>query len=430
MDKFMFSHKYFIKICLAAVIMISVLLLLTGCIPNNYTAEEEAAFLKEAGAVISDYLEVCYEGAEVTEIQPKTSVDEGGYILTSFADGQFVWQNQAYDFLVDVETGEIFTSIYLDEIVKRLHEEILQGFGIEVQEDIVWDYSIRYLQGSKLISDSTSYYNVFPEGETADELIQKVLQNPEEYRFSMRIQYKGQELPQEIMDQESPIPTLSNVTFYHVAEEYSLYEGKYEFSVLPSLSEEILEFSQDASTYIRNQVLERDGLLLVYNAYERTRKDGVITERVITEEDISLTVTEESIALECDKDNYSMYLFAADKKTAEKYLYTLDHWIRKSGEFENGKGMWYAFEDRYVFSDSIYVETPHKFNKIYFEQNTIYTKRAVKEQVKDVIVRKRIGKFFGGIFANLEDVSVREFTRGFFEGVVLHRYSDNIYVYR
>lgn len=111
MDKFMFSHKYFKKICLTAVLLTSVLLLLTGCIPNNYTAEEEAAFLKEAGAVISDYLEVCYEGAEVTKIQPKTSVDEGGYILTSFADGQFVWQNQAYDFLVDVETGEIFTSI-------------------------------------------------------------------------------------------------------------------------------------------------------------------------------------------------------------------------------------------------------------------------------------------------------------------------------
>ena len=429
MDKFIFSHKYFTRICLAAVLLISVLLLLTGCIPNNYTAEEEAAFLKEAGAVISDYLEVCYEGAEVTEIHPKTSVDEGGYILTSFADGQFVWQNHAYDFLVDVETGEIFTSIHLDEIIERLHEEVLQGFGIDAQEDIVWDYSIRYLQGSKLISDSTSYYNVFPEGETADELIQKVLQNPEEYRFSMRIQYKGQELPQEIMDRESPIPTLSNVTFYHVAEEYSLYEGKYQFSVLPSLSEEILEFSQAASTYIRNQVLEQDGLLLVYNAYERIRKDSVIMERVITEEDISLTVTEEFIALECDKDNYSMYLFAVDKKTVEKYLYTLDHWIIKNGEFEDGKGMWYAYEDRYFFSDSIHVETPHKFNKFDSEQNTIYTKRAVKEQVKDVIVRKRIGKFFGGVFGNLEDVSVREFTRWFLEGVVLHMYSDNIHVY-
>ena len=50
--------------------------------------------------------------------------------------------------------------------------------------------------------------------------------------------------------------------------------------------------------------MEREGFYAVYNAYERSVEDDVVTKSVITEKDIDFTVTEEYIALDCTKDNY------------------------------------------------------------------------------------------------------------------------------
>lgn len=123
--------------------------------------------------------------------------------------------------------------------------------------------------------------------------------------------------------------------------------------------------------------MEQDGFCLLYNAYERIMEEDVVTEYVITEEDITFTVTEEYIALDCAKDNYVMYLSAADKKIAEKYCYAFDRGALKKVEIE--KGMWYAYEDRYVYADNIYVKVPHKFYDYYAVENIIYTKAASKK---------------------------------------------------
>lgn len=48
-------------------------------------------------------------------------------------------------------------------------------------------------------------------------------------------------------------------------------------------------------------------------------------------------------------------------------------------ELKISKGMWYAYEDRYVYSNSIYVKTLHKFYDYLSMENIIYTKSAIEE---------------------------------------------------
>lgn len=83
----------------------------------------------------------------------------------------------------------------------------------------------------------------------------------------------------------------------------------------------------------------------LYNAYERTEKQDTITESVITEADISLTVTDDYIALDYAKKNFAMYLSAACEEMTKEYLYYI---YMESGINESlitprlpGKVQWY-----------------------------------------------------------------------------------------
>ncbi len=357
-----------------ALILLLIPCALTGCIPNNFTRAEEKAFLREAREVASDYLLDRYRGASIREMEPETTQIDWGYDLTEFASGEFVWQKQTYSFVVNTETGEVYTSVCLDEIKERLKTTILQEWGVACEEAAVQDCSIEYLKGSEELSASC-FCNVFPEGESAEELAEKILQDGESYQFYIWFQYKGEDISQEMMEWESPFPTLSVAGIYHVADEHGLCEDKFSYSILPSISREILKlnFEQDTADYTRYQTLEQNGIRVTYNAYERKREQDTVTESVISEEDITLTVTDEYIRLDCAKDHYSMYLSTKDKKIARKYLYVFRSSRGVTYE-KTERGMWYPFEDGYVYADSKYVAVPYEIQPHYYEGNVIYSR--------------------------------------------------------
>lgn len=327
-----------IKKCVSLLmVMLSLVLLLDGCIPNNFTPEEEHAFLETASEVVSNFLDKQYSGAKIEHIQAETDVapDGSGYELTEFASGQFSWQGQTYHFLVNTETEEVYTSVYLPEITEGLKEALLQGFDIDASEADVDDLKIYYLpindRSTGRDLDIRAVRNVFPLRDSAEELLEEILKDTEDYTVFIEIQYKGEGLPEGITEQDAPFPALLSATFYHIGEEHGLCRAGREgfsYSIMPSLSEEILriKYSQSSPSdysYIRNQVLEQDGFCLLYNAYERTMEEDIVTEYVITEEDITFTITEEYISLDCAKDNYVMYLSATDKKGSGKILLCL-----------------------------------------------------------------------------------------------------------
>ena len=330
--------------------------------------------MQEAREVTLSYLSERYKGVKIQEIQPETILVDGEWELTEFASGQFVWKMQTYDFVVNTETEEVYTSVYLKEIEERLKELLLPKLGITGEETAVEDCAIAYLKDAKK-AGRNSFQNVFPEEESVEKLLEKILQDTETYRFTMSLQYKGEDISLELMEQEAPFPTLSNVIIYHVAEEHALCEEKYSYFILPSLSREIMElrFSMDTASYTRYQTLEQDGLRVTYNAYERSREQDTVTESVIAEEDITLTVTDEFIRLDCAKDNYSMYLSTRDKAIARKYRYVFLS-SNVVTEEKTQKGMWYSFEDGYVYADSVYVAVPYEIEKHYYEGNVIYSR--------------------------------------------------------
>ncbi|MCM1045134.1 MAG: hypothetical protein NC417_06465 [Candidatus Gastranaerophilales bacterium] len=357
----------------SVLILLLMLCTLTGCIPNNYTEEEKRAFLLEARKVASSYLSDKYSGAEIRVMEPETTVENGGYELTEFASGSFVWQKQTYSFVVNIETGEVYTSVCLDEIEERLKAAVFLELGIDSEELAVQRCSIYYLKGSEVLSMSR-FLNVFPDGESVEELSEKILQDAESYQLYMQFQYRGEGISQEMMEWESPFPTLQGVSVYHVAQEHALCDEEHSYSILPSLSEEILElnFGRDTASYIRYQTLEQSGIRVTYKAYERRREQDVITESVTNEEDITLTMTDEYIRLDCAKDDYSMYLSTADQEIARKYLYVfLSSQVVANEETE--KGMWYPFEDGYVYAKNRYMTVPYEIQPHYYEGNVIYS---------------------------------------------------------
>lgn len=372
------SRKQNSRIRISAVILFLVLSTLTGCFPNNYTREEKNAFLREAREVVSGYLSDRYRGGRVRKIEPVTIFVEGEYELTEFARGQFDWKWQTYDFVVNAETGEVYTSVYLDELEERLKEMLFRELGIVGEETAVDDCTIYYLKDAEKV-DKYCFQNVFPEEESAEKLLEKVLQDTEAYRFSMCLRYKGEDLSIEMMEREAPFPTLSSVSIYHIAEEHALYVGEYHYSTLPIMAREILklEFSQDTAGYTSYQTLEQDGIRVIYNACERTREQSTVTESVIAREDISLTVTDEFIRLDCAKDNYSMCLLTEDKKIAKKYLYVFSNSRVKTGETTR-RGMWYSFEDGYVYSHNVSLTVPYEIEPRRSEGNVIYSSPQTK----------------------------------------------------
>lgn len=326
--------------------------------------------MQEAREVALSYLSDKYRGAKIQKIEPETILIDDGWELTEFASGQFVWKWKTYDFVVNTETGEVYTSVYLEEVEERLEEELLRELGIVSEEMAVEYCSISYLKDAEKL-DGYCFKNVFPEEESAEKLLEKILQDTETYRFFMQLRYKGEDLLVEMMERESPFPTLSGVVIYHIAEERELHKGDY--LALPILSKEIMElrFSQDTASYTRYQTLEQDGLRVTYNAYERTREQNAVTESVITEEDITLTVTVEFIRVDCTKDNYSMYLTTNDNKITRKYRYVFSNSRGAKGE-ETQKGMWYFFGDGYVYADDR-IPMPYEIDRRHSEGNVIYS---------------------------------------------------------
>ena len=371
------------------VIVIVSLFSFTGCIPNDYTRAEENALVREAEKIASDYLESAYDGAVIEEINAETSVENSARVLTEFARGRFSWQGESYAFVVSVKTGEVYTSVCLSEVREGLKEALIQELGIDSREVEVIYNEIYYWKGFReKIAERSTFFCVFPEGETAEDLLQEVLTDTEAYFFSMEIQYKGEDIPQEIIKGDAPFPTLDEISIYHIAEEHELYEGMRARDNLPVLSKEILQcnYAKDSVEYTRNQVLERDGLRVVYDAYEWKREQDRVTETVIDEEDISLTITEESIVLDCTKEHFCMYLSTTDREIAEKYLHTINVSVTNQETLRNG--IWYPYGDIYIYSD-IYIytyidtdiesRTTHKFSDYQRGANIIYSENDTQQ---------------------------------------------------
>lgn len=162
------------KVIVIAVVSILSLFLFTGCIPKGYTREEENDFLREAKKAALAYLESAYSGAVIEEIGAETTVENSEYVLTEFARGCFRWQEHSYVFVVNAETGKVYTSVCLREISERLQEALIQELGIDSYEEIGSGYAIYYLK-DRCGADRSTFFNVFPEGEPVEELLQKVL---------------------------------------------------------------------------------------------------------------------------------------------------------------------------------------------------------------------------------------------------------------
>lgn len=364
------------KVIVIAVVSILSLFLFTGCIPKGYTREEEKEFLREAKKAAEAYLESAYSGAVIEEIGAETTVENSEYVLTEFARGVFHWQEQPYIFVVNAKTGEVYTSVCLDEIKEGIKETLIQDLEIDAYEVDAVYYEIYYRGWRDNNAETGTFFCVFPEGETAKNLLQKVLTDTEEYVFSMEIQYKGGDIPQKIMEGEAPFPTLEKMTLYHVAQEHELYEERWNSrGNLQALSREILQcnYGEDSVEYTRKQAVECDGLQVVYDAYEWKREQERVTEETTDEEDISVAISEEKIVLDCTKEQFCLYLLTTDRKIAEEYLYVFHDHVFNKETLE--KGIWYPYGNIYIYSD-IYSDNirlnAHKFSHYYKTGNVIY----------------------------------------------------------
>lgn len=111
-------------------------LCLTGCTPDKFTKEEAQKQENEAKEIFNRYLDEELGGGKIESVSVHKGTRRGevAYYLTDYVDGKFTYQENVYSFSVNTRTGEIYTSLRLEELKEKGTEYILDFMDISCDE--------------------------------------------------------------------------------------------------------------------------------------------------------------------------------------------------------------------------------------------------------------------------------------------------------
>lgn len=124
----------FFKKFILAFMMILLFTLLAGC--GEFTLNNESSWqirqYENAGReIMEEYLSENFPDAKITACSCR-KVYEGGYsYITDYVDGRFCIGEEYYYYVVNVNSGDVYTTYYEDEIGERVCEQIVEKLGIE-----------------------------------------------------------------------------------------------------------------------------------------------------------------------------------------------------------------------------------------------------------------------------------------------------------
>lgn len=164
-------------------LLLSMVGLMTGCMPNRYTEKQLEEAEAKGKAMLEAYLEEHYPGIEcnyqgVDSGNCIESEHEIGNYLTNVYHGSITVDGESVFIYINMETGDVYTSRYRDEILNEAEGSLVQllaEYGIDCQVAVI---DTRY--SHSVIShnvptdkngtvDTTTYFQaIFPDNITND----------------------------------------------------------------------------------------------------------------------------------------------------------------------------------------------------------------------------------------------------------------------
>lgn len=316
------------KYAIAAMTALFVLML-TGCQElylHNESSGQREQYEKNGERIITEYLETNIPDAEVLSCYCNT-VYEGDYsYITDYVQGNFSVGAEEYYYYVNVDSGDVYTTYYADEIGRRVCSRIMDRLGIEnyVIGNSSVTKKVKTTENEQLDSDEfDKTLNIYIPGninqDNLDEFIAEVLSG-NGYFFDVTIRYDD-DVRIEDLDFNQLNDEYEDVALmlYHMQSGSDIKQS----SVLER--EEALSIVFNAEyCYTSYNRIEKDDIFLLYKEYSCEGKEYV---------DISLddVVKADNFSINIDGEKIDIVL----KEDVEYYLcfYDLD--------FLNGNDLYY-----------------------------------------------------------------------------------------
>lgn len=154
------------------------MLITSGC-TNSYYTESQSEKIKEEGRLrITEYLEKECKGYVLNEVSMCTGAmidgnPYAGYYLSHCVNGYFKYNDMQHQIAINLETGEVYTDLYQDDICACLEENLKEkleesGFTRDI---VVDDFEVDYriishdveAKGNQKLDTECHIEDVFPD---------------------------------------------------------------------------------------------------------------------------------------------------------------------------------------------------------------------------------------------------------------------------
>lgn len=326
-----------IQLIVQYVLAIMCLSFLTGCSSYDFNEDERTEQIEQAEELMEDYLSRNYPGGMLEDVSLHVEVVEGNYCQTDFVDGGFIYEGEEYRFVVNTETGEIYTSCLLEEAGRAGIEYVLETLEISSQEILDWNFYIKYPVSSKGELSETAYEgdtyleNVLMDSFQDPEDIIEFLKN-EECNIMIQIVYAGENSLKPEGYDLTDLPGVSSLTLWHAWDKEELpweisfaeksWDGRYDYDYRYMVSEYIAVVTKmyDGGSgiyYSKWDYCEGEDFLLTYECYHRIENSQGVQEQQTGSADILLREEQDFVEVE-SLSNTTCYLFAKANRVKEK----------------------------------------------------------------------------------------------------------------
>ncbi len=119
------------KISLAAVIILTLSVILTGCIPQRYVPSHEDKLKEKGMEIMQDYLSEKHPEAEIGDPVCLHAVHYNGDFLTDYISSTYTEDGKETGIAVDISTGQIYTSEHYEELNSACIDAVADTLGLD-----------------------------------------------------------------------------------------------------------------------------------------------------------------------------------------------------------------------------------------------------------------------------------------------------------
>lgn len=197
------------KIIRVLAMLVVVLSIIVSCTPSYYTKAQSSEIESQGTKLIKEYLDKEYTSYELKDVYMLTGAKPGGnvyagYYTSSCVKSRYVVDGKDYDIVVNIETGDIYTSVLSEEVCAYVEEKINSYFEkagydnhitvLNVDpENVVICHNMKTRRG-EILDTEVSFSGVYKTDTTLSDVKKQIdSKAPEMYLANMNIRYAKEE---------------------------------------------------------------------------------------------------------------------------------------------------------------------------------------------------------------------------------------------